>query len=336
MSNKSRLCYASGVVLRVLFIGGTGPVGQATIPHLLSAGHEVAIAHTGAHEPDVLAQLEHLHGGRAELLAPGGPAERWRPELIVDTFAGGATAAKGEELSALAQRSGARQLVAVSSMDVYRHCADAGVDGHEPASLARDALPLREDAPLRTSSSPVTGARHDNVAMENALQGAPRVTILRPGAIYGPHQHPHVLREWYLVGRVTRGERDLPLPDGGTQLFHRVALARVGRSIAAAVERAPEGRFECNVGDPRHFTYGALASLVADRLDWSWEPRPVAWSDCDHPWNVRHPVLADTARLRDVLGVLEPGTLQATLEQIDWLWEHRELLAEVSSFNASR
>ena len=65
--------------MRVLFLGGTGPVGLSSLPHLLAAGHEVALAHTGAHEPDAARDVEHLHGERDALVAPGGPAERWRP-----------------------------------------------------------------------------------------------------------------------------------------------------------------------------------------------------------------------------------------------------------------
>lgn len=304
---------------RILFIGGTGPLGQAAVPRLLEAGHEVALVHTGRHEAAGLEELEHLHGERAELLAPGGPAESWRAEVLIDTFAGGATAAKAQELAALAERSEARQVVAVSSIDVYRHCADAGVDDYPPADLARDPLPLPEDAPMRGE----TNRRHDNVAMEAGLGGADRLTILRPGAIYGPYANERVTREWYLVGRVARGERRLPLPDGGTQLFHRVALDRVGRAVAAAVDSASEGRFAANVADPRDFTYGALAAVVAERLEWEWEIEPVSWAAGDHPWNVRQPVIADTTRLRETLGVREPDPVEATLAQIDWLWENR-------------
>lgn len=309
---------------RILFIGGTGPLGQASVPHLLQAGHEVALAHTGRHETAALEGLEHLHGERAELLAPGGRAESWHAEVLIDTFAGGATAAKGHELAALAERSNARQVVAVSSIDVYRHCADAGVDDHPAAELAHDALPLIEDAPMRDE----TNGNHDNLAMEGSLGGTHHVTILRPGAIYGPHANDRVLREWYLVGRVAGGERRLLLPDGGTQLFHRVALDRVARAVAAAVDRAPDGRFSVNVADPRDFTYGALAALVAEQLGWEWEIDPVPWAECDHPWNTRHPVIADVTRLQDVLGVREPDPVQATVAQIDWLWENRAELQQ--------
>ncbi len=100
--------------MRVLFIGGTGPVGLAALPHLTAAGHDVTVAHTGVHEPDRARDVEHLHGERDVLLAAGGPAERWRPDAIVDTFAGGATVAKARQLGELAGRAGAGRIVAVS------------------------------------------------------------------------------------------------------------------------------------------------------------------------------------------------------------------------------
>lgn len=315
--------------MRVLFVGGTGPVGRASIPYVLAAGHEVAVAHTGAHEPPELREIDHLHGSRDELLAPGGPAERWRPDALVDTFPGGATAAKAAQVGDAAERAGCGQIVAVSSIDVYRHCANAGVDDCPTPALPVDALPLREDAPQRSGPTPHGGARRDNVAMEAALHGAPRLTVLRPGATYGPHLHLHLLREWHLVRMVAAGERRLPLPHGGTQLFHRVALDRVGRAVAAALTHAPDGRFVVNVGDPSDLTYGGLAALVAETLDWAWEPEDAPFEAVDHPWQVRHPVIVDTERLRTVLAVEEPDPRAATVEHIRWIWDHRE---EVAAF----
>ena len=316
--------------MRVAFLGGTGTVGLATVPLLVAAGHRVALAHTGAHEHERVATVEHLHGPRDELLAPRGPVERFAPEAIVDTFAGGATAAKGSALAALAGRAGAERIVAVSSMDVYQHCVDAGLgDGSGATELPRFALPLAEDAALRTAPYPGASPGHDNVAMEAALREAEApACLLRPGTIYGPHPEPHpsLLREWALVGKVHRGERRLELPDGGTQLFHRVALERVALAIVAALEHAPRGPWACNVADPQDRTFGGLAALVADRLGWRWELERVPWPEGDHPWNVRHPVLADTRRLREVLGVIEPDPTLATLATIDWLWERREEL----------
>ena len=54
--------------MRIVFVGGTGPVGQAAIAHL--DGHDVAVAHSGAHE--AVPHVEHMHGSREELLVTVG------------------------------------------------------------------------------------------------------------------------------------------------------------------------------------------------------------------------------------------------------------------------
>lgn len=286
----------------------------------------MAIAHTGAHEIDVDG-VEHLHGTRDELLGEGGGVEAWRPDALVDTFPGGATAWKAEQLAACATRAGTGQIVAVSSMDVYQQLLDAGIGFDNPGTpVPRAPLPIREDAPLRAGPYPgaeevAGGGVHDNVAMEGALAGAfaGRVTSLRPGAIYGPHPDS---RERVLVEHVRSGGHLLALPDGGHQLFHRVAVERVGRAIAAALERAPDGVWACNVGDPGDWTYGGLAGEVARLLGAELEFETVGFDDADHPWKVRHPVLCDTCRLEDVLGVTEPAPAAALAECVSWLWEN--------------
>jgi len=310
----------------VAFIGGTRFVGPAAIRHLLAAGHEVALAHSGRHEAQT-GEAEHLHGERAELLASGGPVERWRPEVLVDTFAGGATAAKAEEVAGCATRCGARRVIAVSSMDVYQYLLDAGIGfGNPGAPVPRGLLPVGEDDPLRAGpypgAQPVAGGGvHDNVAMEAALAGAfaGAVTALRPGAIYGPHPDS---RERVIVELVRERQRVVPLPGGGDQLFHRVAVDRVGRAVAAAVDRAPDGFWACNVGDPRDLTYGGLVDAIGRLLDWEFDYEVVGLDDADHPWKGAHPVLCDTRRLEDVLGVSEPDPAAALAECVAWLWEN--------------
>lgn len=304
--------------MRVAFMGGTNFVGPAAVRALVEAGHEVVLAHTGRHEAEGLEHLEHLHGSRVELLAPGGPVEQWRPEAIVDTFAGGATPAKARSLGDCARRAGARHIVAISSIDVYQHCVDAGLaDGTGSQVLAHDPIPLVESARLRSGPYPGGRSDHDNVAMEGALHGADRITVLRPGAIYGPHAST---RESVLVSQIANGERALMLPDGGTQLWHRVAVERVARAVSAALEHAPHGFWVCNVVDPYDWEFSGLAARIAQLLDWEWEPRRVTFSEADHPWQTSHPVLASDARLREVLRVTEPDPEAALAEMVRWLW----------------
>ena len=304
--------------MRVAFIGGTNFVGPVAVRALCEAGHDVAVGHSGRHEADGLPDVEHLHGSWSQLLSPDGLVERWRPDALVDTFAGGATAEKAKELGACAERAHGRHIVAISSMDVYQHCVDAGMaTGEGTRVLARDPIPLRESARLRSGPYPGGSTEHDNVAMEGALDGAERITVLRPGAIYGCHPST---RESFLVSRVAKGQRHLPLPDGGTQMWHRVAVERVANAIVAALERAPEGLWAVNVVDPYDWDYSGLAGRIAELLDWEWEPARVAFSDEDHPWQTAHPVLVSDARLREVLRVTEPDPEDALAATIQWLW----------------
>jgi excisionase family DNA binding protein len=265
--------------VRVVFLGGTRFVGPVAIRHLRDAGHEVAVAHSGAHEPSVLVDIEHLHGTRKELLAIDGPVQSWRPDAVVDTFAGGATAEKAAALASCATRAGAGHIVAVSSMDVYQYCVDAGLgDGSGVIALPHQPLPLDETAPLRRGPYPGGSAEHDNVAMEAALHDCGRVTVLRPGAIYGPH--PEV-REWFLVERICRGERRLELPDGGAQFWHHIEIAQDAGSDevltleeAAALLRLPIEAVRARAiaghlpgrafGDEWRFSRAALMAWLAD------------------------------------------------------------------------
>lgn len=318
--------------MRVVVIGGTKFVGPAAATRLVGAGHEVAVAHSGAHEHPAVEAVEHLHGDRDALLSPAGAVDSWRPEVLVDTFPGGATAAKGEQLAACAARIGAR-LVAISSVDVYQHGVDSGMgDGSGALALTVDPIPLREDARRRVAPYPGASPGHDNVAMEDALEaaGCP-ATLLRPGAIYGPH--PGV-REWTLVRRIARGDHDLPLPDGGVQLFHRVAIDRVAEAILAAAERPTDESWACNVVDPYDRDHSGLARRIGEILDWEWRPRRVPFSDDVHPWQTAHPMLASDRRLREDLGVGvdQPDPDDALRETVEWLWEHREeILASETS-----
>jgi nucleoside-diphosphate-sugar epimerase len=309
-------------VARVAFVGGTRNVGPVAIPLLLDAGHEVAVAHSGAHEHPAVADAEHLHDSREALLGDDGPIERWSPEVLVDTFHPGATAEKARALGACARRCGAVQVVAVSSMDVYQHCVHAGIgDGSGVVPMPPQPLPITEDAPLRDKPYPGGSEEHDNVAMEGALSGVDGITVLRPGAIYGPYPNT---RERYFVERIRDGIRELKHPDRGQQIFHRVAVGRVGRAVAAALEHAPGGFWACNVVDPFDWTFAGLAGEVGRMLDWEWEPVDVPFEEADHPWATAHPIIGSDVRLREVLKVQGPDPREALRETLEWLWEHRE------------
>ena len=45
-----------------LVIGGTGPTGPSIVHGLEARGHRGAVFHTGRHELDEVAHVEHIHG----------------------------------------------------------------------------------------------------------------------------------------------------------------------------------------------------------------------------------------------------------------------------------
>lgn len=159
--------------------------------------------------------------------------------------------------------------------------------------------------------------------MDRALRAATpdglRVTILRPGMIYGPGS---AAREWTLVKLIKEGTRELRLPLGGGQFFSRVALERVGRAVVAAAERAPEGTWVANVVDPYGWTYAGLAAEIAELLGWRWEPAWVDWHEASHLFKAQAPFVCSDTRLRDVLGVTGPDPRAALAEAVRWLWDH--------------
>jgi predicted dinucleotide-binding enzyme len=69
--------------MRLLLIGGTGPVGASACRLALAHGHEVTVAHSGTHEPPGDLKMKHIHCERDALLALDGPIARARPDVLV-------------------------------------------------------------------------------------------------------------------------------------------------------------------------------------------------------------------------------------------------------------
>jgi nucleoside-diphosphate-sugar epimerase len=314
--------------MKIVFIGGTGPVGVAACRHMLMAGHDVTVAHSGEHEPPGELEVRHVHEAREFLLALNGPISQLRPDVLVDTRTKADNAA---EVLKCARAGGTQRLIVVSSTDVYaQFVVGSGYDvaAHSwegdggRAVLPSQTLPITEDAPLREAPYPWSTPGHDNAAMERtllALRGTESITVVRPGMIYGPGSAG---REWTIVRRVVAGSHRIELPDGGAQFFARVAVDRVGRAIAAAAELAPEGFWAVNAVDPYGWTYAGLVGEIGRQLNWDWEPAVVPWGAAWHPYQSLSPYFVSDQRLREVLRVHDPDPRTALAETVEWLLAH--------------
>ncbi len=218
--------------MRTLVLGGTRFIGPALVTELLDAGHTVAIVHRGEHEVDLPPEVEHIHTERSRLAACREELSMFSPDAVIDLSA--MTAADAEALDAAIGRS--TPLVATSSADVYRAFASL-YDGR-----VTDAVPLSEDAPLRTAPPPdrvvmpgwaYAPAAYEKLDVERVYleRGA---TICRLPLVYGERDYRR--REEFVLARVRAGRDRIPV-GAGTLLISRGYAPEIARALRLAAER---------------------------------------------------------------------------------------------------
>ncbi len=297
-------------IMRILVIGGTKFIGPAAVERLREMGHEVTVFHRGETESIGLPNVAHLHGDRQHLADFTADFKRLAPDVVLDTVA----YTERDAQTVMATFAGiARRIVVLSSMDVYR--AYGRVKGSE--SGPPDAVPLTEDAPLRTALYPdaadVPEARdYDNILVERAVMGDPALpgTVLRLPAVYGPHDYHH--RLFYYLKRMDDRRPAIALDEQIARWrWTRGYVENVAVAIALAVidERAVSRVY--NVGEEQALTEANWVRAIGRAADWEGEvvvvPRdrlPVSlrwWGEAamEQEWAV------DTTRIRTELGYVE-------------------------------
>ena len=129
--------------MRVIVLGGTRFIGLAITGALAAAGHAVLVAHRGITEPAGLRGVEHLHAAREAWASRRAAFDAFAADAAVDVSAGNGPDAR----AALAALPPGIQLVALSSIDVYR--AYEALHGGRQT----DPVPLTEESPTSAGSS---------------------------------------------------------------------------------------------------------------------------------------------------------------------------------------
>jgi nucleoside-diphosphate-sugar epimerase len=271
--------------LRVLIIGGTRFIGAHAARQLVEAGADVSVFHRGKSDNPVLpGSATHIRDPLAEY-----PITRF-PDSVTKTDWDAVIhmvmmgAADGRAAAAFAGRAG--RLVMVSSGDVYR--AYGRLTGLEPGEP--DAVPLKEDAPLRGVHFPyrAQAARlgayatdYEKILAEQevrALPGLPAV-VLRLPKVYGPEDNGNLATVYGFAGepqwRWTHGH-----------------VENVARAIVlAATNRSALGRVY-NVGEEYTPTMAERLAVLPAR----------AAAATPRPFNYRQAMVCDTGRIRSELG----------------------------------
>jgi nucleoside-diphosphate-sugar epimerase len=155
-------------------------------------------------------------------------------------------------------------------------------------------------------------------ALEEVLIGGPLpVTILRPGAIYGPGAE--LPRELFFVRRLLDGRHKVVLVGNGESRFHTASVENIAELIRLAAERP--GTRVLNAGDPQALTVAEIGRAIAPEL----EQVPIPESgyelrEVSNPWAVPFPLVLDMQAAERELGYRPVTTYaEAVRETAAWL-----------------
>lgn len=298
-----------------LVIGATGQIGRAAVRALVHDGWRVRAVARGERPADWPADwpVQVLRADRedpAQLTAAVGTG----CDVVVDTVAYGSAHAR--QLLDLADRIGSAVVISSGAVYVDEHGHDL-VDDE-----ARFPVPIPETQP---TVAPGDGSyATEKSALERDLLAAGAdlpVTLLRAGAIHGPHTvHP---REWYFVKRCLDRRPVRILAYRGESRFHPASTRNIAELIRRAAGRP--GSRVLNAGDPAVPTVREIGAAIAAMLDHDAEevlidgPSP-APPVGDTPWSLAAPCVFDmTAAARELDYRPVTGYVESLPETVAWL-----------------
>lgn len=326
--------------MRVLIIGGTNFIGPYVVTLLHQLGHEVTLYHRGQHEAELPPAVRHIHSPRAGIPVLHLPSSLSNPppEVVLHMFPVGEDDAR----AAVARFAGvARRIVAISSGDVYRAYGRLlGTEAGPP-----EAVPLREDAPLRETlfpyrhlaSGPTDWMYHyEKILVERAvLEGRIPGTVLRLPAVYGPGDPHHRLRP-YIVRMLH--QRPAILLESAAAAWHWTHgyVEDVGRAIVRAVtdERATGKVY--NVGEATTPTTAARVQRIGELMGWKGTVVPLSRERTPQhlrtPFEPQQDLTTDTWRIRAELNFDEETSADEGLRRtIEWERAHSVPAGDPSS-----
>ncbi|MFB7917274.1 NAD-dependent epimerase/dehydratase family protein [Streptomyces sp. NPDC056061] len=300
-------------------MGATGQIGRVAVQALAEDGWEVTAASRGggrdARWDDTVrtaAVDRNEEGALAAALGDG-------CDVLVDMVAYGGDHAR--QLTGLADRIGSA--VVISSGAVYEDDRGRGFDTQdEPDGAPRYPVPIPETQ--RTVAPGDTTYATRKVHLERDLLAAADtlpVTLLRAGAIHGPHCRTP--RELYFVKRLLDGRTRRVLAFGGASRFHPVHVSNLAELIRLSA-RQPGSRV-LNGGDPQAPTVAEIGEAVDAVLGRRTETVLMAGAPGEDevgstPWSIAHPVVYDMTAAERELGYRPVTDYADSLpETVEWL-----------------
>lgn len=300
-------------------LGATGQIGRAAVRSLVEDGWEVTSASRGGAGDGswdagvrTVALDRDEDGTLAAALGDG-------CDVLVDMVAYGEQHAR--QLTALTGRIGSA--VVVSSGAVYEDGSGRSFDTQgEPDGAPRYPVPIPESQATVAPGGDTYVTRKIRLERDLLAAGdALPVTLLRAGAVHGPHCRSP--RELYFVKRALDGRTRRVLAYGGTSRFHPVHSANVAELIRLAALKP--GSRVLNAADPQAPTVAEIGEAVDAVMGRS--ARTVLMPGAatpegvgDTPWSIPHPVVYDMGAAERELGYRAvTGYAESLPETVEWI-----------------
>jgi nucleoside-diphosphate-sugar epimerase len=300
-------------------LGASGQMGRVAVAALVADGWDVrAASRSGTRDegwPDGVRTVRvDRENGTALAGAVGDGCD-----VLVDMVA--FNSGHAGQLRKLRGRVGSA--VVISSGAVYEDDKGRSFDTQaRPDGFPRYPLPIPESQRTVAAGDATYGTR--KVALERELLAAGDelpVTLLRAGAVHGPHCRTP--RELYFVKRALDDRRVTVLAHGGLSRFHPVHVSNVAELIRLAARRP--GSRVLNAADPEAPTVaeiGAAIDEVTGRRSETVlvEGAPPSPSVGETPWSGAHPVVYDMAAAERELGYRAvTGYVESLPATVEWL-----------------
>jgi nucleoside-diphosphate-sugar epimerase len=301
--------------MNTLIIGGTNFIGPAVAKRLFIEGHNVTLFHRSAvNNPD---EYTHIQGDCESVDDLQNAINTAKPDVIIHMVAyfQSHIAALEKALNGCSVKT-----VIISSMDVYK--------GYEVFTRLSDAppvsVPFTEQSALRDVLYPYRGKldldiAHDyeKILVERAAleSSALNAVILRLGMVYGENDHNRRFAD--PIGKMKSGAKSVELSKGASEF--RASKCYVDNVAHGIVLTAAQGQPHevYNLADEWILTEREWCELLAKKLNRSGD---IVVSDKENPdMNTRQHLVADTAKIRALLGYREPVSLDRALSNtIEW------------------
>lgn len=302
-----------------LVVGGTGPSGVPIVERLLASGYAVSVFHSGRHETEFSAAVEHLHGDARDDADIG----RLLGSRVWDVAV--CTSGRLRAL-ALALAGKTRRLVAITGQPVY-----AGTMTPTPGGAI--ALPIPEFAPRQSDATNYTGkvAGGEDQLFEQHGRGEFEAVIVRYPGVYGPRGP--LSHEWAIVKRILAGRTQMAMPHDGLTYFQRGYVENLAQLVFLAATRPEASGQAFNSGDERVLTARHVAQVICDELGAEMEFVGVPAQFCrgSYPLAEKSGIILDLSKARNLLGYRDVVDVEsATRATARWLFDNPNFGSEVS------